>query len=42
MTLVDESAWRGRIDSGGRAANLEAFAGARCVTIRGDVAPHPF
>jgi hypothetical protein len=45
MTLMDEPVWRGEIYSGARfggAANLEAFADTRWVTVRGDIASYPF
>jgi hypothetical protein len=45
MTLMDEPVWRGRIYSGGwvgGTANLEAFTDTRRMTVRGDIAPHPF
>ena len=41
MTLRDEPVRRGEIYAG-RAANLEAFTDTRWVTVRADIAPHPF
>ena len=37
MTLLDEPAWRGKIDVG-RSAGTDAVAGPRRVAIHGDIA----
>ena len=54
MARMGESVWRSKVYSGGGigasgtgarfggVANLEAFTRTRWVTVRGDIAPHPF